>query len=83
MEVVESARVILAEVILTGLLATALAMIEALRPRTRVTADPEPRREDMLYIWTEVHGIPLPKAESMWESFERAATVARLGLKGK
>ena len=44
---------------------------------------PETRRADMIYIWTHVHGIPLPRAESMWESYERASAVARLGVKGK
>jgi hypothetical protein len=44
---------------------------------------PEQKREDMIYIWTEVHGIPRERAESMWESYERASAVASLGLKGK
>ena len=44
---------------------------------------PEQKRQDMIYIWTEVHGIPRQRAESMWESYERASAVASLGLKGK
>jgi len=40
-------------------------------------------REDMIHIWTEINGIPLKKAESMWESYERAKAVTRLGLKSK
>lgn len=85
LECVESAQVILAEVIATAAGAALAAVIGALRRdrASRVGAHPEPRREDMIYIWTEVHGIPLAKAESMWESYERATVVARLGLKGK
>ena len=44
---------------------------------------PEQKRQDMIYIWTEVHGIPRERAESMWESYERASAVSSLGLKGK
>jgi hypothetical protein len=44
---------------------------------------PEQKRQDMIYIWMEVHGISRQRAESMWESYERASAVASLGLKGK
>ncbi len=81
----ESAQIILAEVFVTAATAAVAAVTAALgRLRAgRVAVHPEPRREDMIYIWTELHGIPLAKAESMWESYERATVVARLGLKGK
>ena len=38
-------------------------------------------REDMIYIWTEINGIPRQKAEAIWESYERAKVVASLNLK--
>ena len=63
-------------------------LVQALKRRRAATAmaddrTPEQKREDTLYIWMEVHGIPRERAESMWESYERASAVASLGLKGK
>lgn len=46
-------------------------------------AEDRRRREDMLFIWTEVHGISRNKAEAMYEDYERASTAASLGLRGK
>ena len=44
---------------------------------------PEQHRLDMIYIWTEIHSVPRERAEAMYEEFERASTVASLGLRGK
>lgn len=41
------------------------------------------RREDMIFIWTEIHGVPRERAESMYEEYERASAVASMGLKSK
>ncbi len=73
--------------------AAAIALVLVLRAvmkrrtaQAELDAEPAPRfdsREDMIFIWTEIHGIPREKAESMYEEYVRAATVASLGLKGK
>ena len=46
-------------------------------------AEPFRHREDMIYIWTSVHGIPRERAEAMWQEYERATAAGALGLKGK
>lgn len=61
-------------------------LLAARRPRAD-TGDGEQsleqRRQDMIFIWTEIHGVPRERAEAIFEEYERATTVASLGLKGK
>ncbi len=50
---------------------------------TEESHDPARRREDMIFIWTELHGVPRERAEAMFEEYERAHTAGSLGLRGK
>lgn len=59
-----------------------------LRSRDATGADAEPlspeqHRRDMIYIWTELHGVPQERAEAMYEAYERATAAASMGLRGK
>ena len=55
-----------------GLLQTRrLAKREALEAPAEAAQTPQQRREDMIYIWTEIHGIARDKAEAMYEEYER------------
>ena len=62
--------------------------LRALLTRRSSGGEPEPispehHRRDMIYIWTELHGVPRQRAEAMYEEFERATIAASLGLRGK
>ena len=53
------------------------------RDETPQEVPPGQTREDMIFIWTSIHGIPRERAEAMYEEYERATTAGSLGLRGK
>jgi hypothetical protein len=52
-------------------------------PEPAAEADSDRHREDMIFIWTSIHGIPRDRAEAMYEAYQRASAAASLGLRGK
>ena len=55
----------------------------AARTDVRDVHDTGQRRRDMIYIWTELHGVPHERAEAMYEEYERASAAGSMGLKCK